>query len=94
VRGTDLSKANLCDALLNGANLNEVTMRATNCTGANLQTAQLFGAVLTHSVFINADLQRIQATSREFADVDIIALYNVLIDPFTAQRLGIDIAPV
>jgi uncharacterized protein YjbI with pentapeptide repeats len=87
-----LSKANLCGALLNGANLNEAYMRATNCTGANLQAAQLLGAILTNSLFINADLQRIQATPREFADVDINALHNSLIDPPTAQRLGLAIA--
>jgi len=52
-----------------------------------LQGAQLFGAVLTNALFRGADLQYIGATSREFADVDIASLHDILIDMRMAQEL-------
>ena len=62
-------------------------MRATNCTRATLHGAQLFGAVLTNAVFRSADLQYIGATQREFAEVDISDLHDILIDMRMAQEL-------
>ena len=82
-----MSKANLQDANLRGANLNGTYLRATNCTRAILQRAQLIGAVLTNALFRGADLQYIGATSREFAEVDISSLHEILIDAHMAQEL-------
>jgi len=62
-------------------------MRATNCTRATLKGAQLFGAVLTNTVFRSADLQYIGATSREFTEVDISDLHDILIDMGMALEL-------
>ena len=56
-------------------------------TRANLQYAQLFGAVLTNTLFRGANLQYIGATSHEFAEVDITSLNEILIDTHTAQEL-------
>jgi uncharacterized protein YjbI with pentapeptide repeats len=72
---------------LTGANLRGAYLRASNCTRATLQYAQLFGAVLTNTLFSGADLQHIGATSHEFAEVDMTSLNEILIDTHTAQEL-------